>query len=152
MAVGLREPHRQIDGGVIGHVEKQNLRGAGQQHSFDQRRGRRQAALHQRGEQVPQGAEPPQHGGDDDPHQRAIALGQCVELAAGFELLVERTLLPQHPVDDVGGDAARGEARRRRGGLGLGFAGGHGRLSCLAFACADNAVAGGLDLRRRAVI
>ena len=37
-AVGLRQPHRQIDGGVIGHVEPENLRGADQQRGLDPRR------------------------------------------------------------------------------------------------------------------
>ncbi len=31
LPVGLREPHRQIDGGVIGHAEKKNLRGSDQE-------------------------------------------------------------------------------------------------------------------------
>ncbi len=46
--------------------------------------------------------------------RRAVALGQRAEIAL-LELLVERPLLPQHAADDVGGDAARGEAGRRLG-------------------------------------
>ena len=115
MTVGLREPHRQIDGGVIGHVEKQDLRCADQQDRFDLRRLARQAALELAGQQMPQRAEPPQHRRDDGARQRAVALGQRAE-PAGFEQLVERTLLAQHAADDVGRDAARRKARR--GGCG----------------------------------
>ena len=82
MAVGLRQPHRQIDGGMVGHVEEQDLRGADQQDVFDLRRRRRQALFKQRREQMPQGAEPAQHRRDDGPHQRAVALGQRAEIAA----------------------------------------------------------------------
>ena len=111
--VGLRQPHRQIDGGVVGHVEEQDLRGADQQDVFDLRRRRRQALFQQDREQMAQGAEPAQHRRDDGPHQGAVALGQRAEIAL-LKLLVERPLLPQHGADDVGGDAARGEAGRRR--------------------------------------
>ena len=58
---------------------------------------------------MPERAEPAQHGRDHAAHQRAVAIRQRGEIAA-LELLVERTLAPQHAVDDVGGDAARGEA------------------------------------------
>ena len=45
LPVGLRKPHREIDGGMVGHIEKQDLRRADQQRGLDPRRLRRQAAF-----------------------------------------------------------------------------------------------------------
>ena len=70
----LREPHGKIDRGVIGHVEKKDLRGADQQRAFDPRRAVREAAVEQAGEQMAQRAEPADHGCDDGANQRAVAL------------------------------------------------------------------------------
>ena len=142
MTVGLRQPHRQIDGGVIGHVEKQDLRCADQQDRFDLRRLARQAALELAGQKMPQRAEPPQHRRDDGACQSAVAFGQRAE-PAGFEQVVERASLAQHAADDVGRDAARWQARRgllRRVRFGSRrFASWrHWRLSCPAFTGHDN--------------
>ena len=51
-----------------------------------------------------------------------------------FQLLVERTVPAQHAVDDIGGDAADGEARRVAcladgGGAGVSWLAIHGRAS-----------------------
>ena len=90
----LRETHRKIDCGVIGNVEKQDLRGADQQRAFDPRRTVGKSAFEQAGEQVTQRAEPADHGRDDGAHQRPVALLlECIE-AAGFKLFVERPLAP----------------------------------------------------------
>ena len=107
VSVGLRQPHRQIDGRVVGHIEEQYLRGADQQDVFDLRRRRRQALFQQDREQMAQCAEAAQHRRNDGSHQRAVALGQGAEIAL-FKLLVERPPLPEHAADNVGGDAARG--------------------------------------------
>ena len=60
-----------------------------------------------------QRAEPAQHGRDERAHQRAVALGErgkpgCA--SAPSSSLVERAAAAQHAVEDVGGDAAGGEA------------------------------------------
>ena len=54
VAVGLHQPHRKIDRGMVGHVEKQNLRGAEQERGLDPRRLRRQAAFEERPQQMAQ--------------------------------------------------------------------------------------------------
>jgi hypothetical protein len=93
---------------------------------------------------MPQGAEAPQHRGGEMAHQGAVALGEFVKLA-GLEQFVQRALAAKHAGDDVGGDAARGEAGWRSGWFG-GYAFGHGRLSCPAFTRSDNAAAAALTL------
>ena len=118
-AVGLRQTHRQVDRGMVGHIEPEDLRGADQQNGFGARRVGRHALGHQLAEQMPQRAEPAQNRGDQAAHQRAIAVGQRGEAGvsgAAGQLLVERNLLAQHAVDDVGGDPAGGKA----GDFGLG--------------------------------
>ena len=64
VAVGPRQPDRKIDGGVVGHFEKQNLRCADKQRGLDARRLRRRTALEKNSDQMAQGAKPPQHGRD----------------------------------------------------------------------------------------
>ena len=78
-AIGLRQPHREVDRGVIGHVEKQDLRGANQQGRFNPRRFGRRAALEQTAEQMAQGAEPAQRRADDVARQSAVALREQAE-------------------------------------------------------------------------
>ena len=99
---------------MVGHVEEQDLRGAHQQRAFDLRRVGRQPAFERGCEQMAQRAEPPQHGGDQAAHQRAVALGQLAQRRLIFELFVERTLAPQHAVENLGGDAADGKAGNGR--------------------------------------
>ena len=77
LAILAREPHREIDRGMVGHFEKQNLRGTDQQRGLDPRRLRRRPLLEKRPEQIAQGAEPAQHDGNDRPRQPAVAIGRA---------------------------------------------------------------------------
>ena len=68
-----------------------------------------------------QGAEPPQYGGDEPAHQRAVAVGKRGEAGMGGfagQLFVERDFPPQDTVENVGGNPSGGEAGdfRLRGG------------------------------------
>ena len=61
---------------------------------------------------------PAQHGRDQLAHQRAVAVGERREARmrlGAVELAVERPVAAQHVVEDVGGDAARGETGNFRG-------------------------------------
>ena len=113
--VGLRQPHRKIDRGVIRHIEKQNLRGAEQERGLDARRMHRQPALDEQADQMAQGAEPAQHGADQRPRQRPVALVKRRQCAATGVRLVEQFIepaaLPQHALDDI----RSGEPRARPG-------------------------------------
>ncbi len=108
--VGLRQPHREIDRGVVGHLEPENLRGADQQRGLDPRRVGGKTALEQQAEQMAQRAEPPQHRRHHGAHQRAVAIGERRQrrMRLVVELLVERPPSAQHRLDDVGGDSAGG--------------------------------------------
>ncbi len=109
----MRQPHRQIDRGMVGHFEPENLRGADQQNGFRARRFGGKAFLEKSAEQLPQRAEPPQHGSNEAAHQRAVAIGEPGQTgmdSLARELLVERDLSPQDAVKDVGGDPSGGEA------------------------------------------
>ena len=91
-----------------------------------------------------QGAEPAQHGGDDAAHQRAVALGELRQAGQGVpavELLVERPAAAQHAVEDLGGDAARRQARAADGEPG-------GSLAC-AFPIGRDAAVRDIDARPR---
>ncbi len=111
--VGLRQPHREIDRGVVGHLEPEDLHGADQQYGFDARRIARETLVEIAAEQMAQRAEPAQRGGGEPPHQRAVAFGQRRQARMGAlagELFVERDAPPQHAVENVGGDPARAKA------------------------------------------
>ncbi|MHC2330714.1 hypothetical protein ACVIW0_000003 [Bradyrhizobium sp. USDA 4454] len=110
--VRLHQPHRQIDRGVIGHVHPEDLRGADQQRALRARRIGRDAAVEQPRQQMAERAELAQDGRDQPAHQRAIAIGERFQAgmrAGAVELIVERAVLVQHAVEDVGCDAARRE-------------------------------------------
>ena len=65
-----------------------------------------------------QRADAAQHGRDELAHQRAVAVGERRKPRMRFgavELGVERAMAAQHVVEDVGGDAARGETGNFRG-------------------------------------
>jgi len=114
VAVRLSEPDREIDGGVVGHVEQQNLRRAEKERGLDPRRLLRRTAIEEKTEEMAQRAEPAQHGRDQRPRQRAVALWKAVQRGArggGLELIVERAAAAQHGVKNVGGEAPGGEAR-----------------------------------------
>ena len=119
--VGLGEAHRQIDRGVVGHLEPQNLHRADQQDGFRARRVGGESLLEKSAQQVAQGPQPPQRSGGEPAHQRAVAVGERSDAGMGAfagELLVERDAPPQHAVKKVDGNPAGGEAGdfRLRGG------------------------------------
>ena len=112
-AVGLRQAHRQIDRGMVGHFQPEDLRGADQQDGFHARRVGGKTLVEKSAEQVAQGAEPPQHGRGEPAHQRAVAVGERGQAGMGGlagQLLVERGLAPQDAVENIGGDPSGGEA------------------------------------------
>ncbi len=114
-AVGLREPDRQIDGGMIRHVEPQNLRRSDQQRGLDPRSVGRETLLEIARQQMPQGAEPPQHGRGQHAHQGAVAIVQRRQTGMhmlAVELLVERAALTQDGFEDFGRNAPRRKAGR----------------------------------------
>ncbi len=110
---GFHETHGKIDGGVIGHFEKKNLRGAHEQRGFDARRVLGQAASEKTIEQRADAAEPAQGGRHDHAHQRAVALGERVETRKGgmVESAVERPVAVQHFDQRLRREAAGGKAR-----------------------------------------
>ena len=77
--VGLREADGQIDGGVIGHLHPEDLRGAKQQCGFGALRIGRHAAVEQPRQHEAQGSKPAQHGRDQPAHQRAVAVAQRLD-------------------------------------------------------------------------
>ena len=124
-AVALREPHGKIDRGMVGHIEPEDLRRAGQEDELDARRLGRKALVEQLPEFVPQRAEPAQHGRDKPAHQCAVAVGERGQggmCAFAGELFVERNSTAQHSFENVDGDLTGGEAGdirlRRRTGTG----------------------------------
>src|SRR6516165_2763400 len=107
--VGLHQTHREVDGGVVGDVEPQDLRRPDEQHGFDPRRVGRK--LEPVAEEMAQRPEPAQHHRHQGPHQRAIALRKCCEVGVR-RAIVERAVTAQHAVEDVDGDLPRREAGR----------------------------------------
>ncbi len=98
---------------MVGHFEPEDLRRADQQNGFHARRVGRKALLEKAAEQLAQGAEPPQHGGGEPAHQRAVAVGESGQTGMGGlagQLFVERDFPPQDAVENVGGDPSGGEA------------------------------------------
>ena len=100
---------------MIGHIEKENLRRADQQHGLDARRLRWQTAVEKQSDKMPQRSEPAQHGCDQRPRQRAVALVErgktgCSPRIGAVEKLVERPMPAQHAIDDIGGDVPDGQA------------------------------------------
>ncbi len=112
MAVRPHQPYREIDGRVIGHVEKKNLRRTDQQRGLDTRCLCRRAPLEKEIQQIAQRAEPAQDSCDQRPRERAVALGErgkCRVRIDAVKLLIERTMTAQHAIDDFGRDAPGGE-------------------------------------------
>ena len=112
-SVGLRKPDRQIDRRVIRDLKPENLRRTEQQDGFDPRSVGRKALVEKSAKQMPQSAEPPQHGCSEPAHQGAVAFGKsgksrmCV---LAREKFVECSSPPQNAVEDVGGNSSSGEA------------------------------------------
>ena len=120
-AVGMHQPHGQIDRRMIRHLEPENLRHPQQQRGLGSRRIGRQAALEEYAEDVPQGPEPPQHGGDQMAHQGAVAVGERPQarIRRYIEQFVERPMAAQHAIENLGREPPRRQSGRlgRYGGL-----------------------------------
>ena len=100
---------------MVGHVEEKNLRGADQQRGLDPRRLRRRAALEEETEEMAQRAEPAQHGRDQRPRQRAVAVRQAGKAAARVRVRPSSCSSSGRrrrntPSTNVGGEAPDGEA------------------------------------------
>ncbi len=92
LRVEPRHPHGKIDGRVIRHVEKQNLRGRRGEAPFDLRRRARQAAVEQIRQSISYRAETAQRGGDDRARQGKVARiepADARQAGAGSKKLVE---------------------------------------------------------------
>ncbi len=103
--VRLHQPHREIDGGVIGHIHPENLRGADQQCTLRARRVRRNTAVEQARQQMAERAQPSQNRRHQPPHQSAVAIGQRLQAGMGagpVELVIEGAVLVQDAVEDIG--------------------------------------------------
>src|SRR4029077_17936635 len=73
----------------------------------------RKALVEKSAEQMPQSAEPPQHGCGEPAHQGAVAFGKSGEsrmCVLAREKFVECSSPPQNAVEDVGGNSSSGEA------------------------------------------
>ncbi|MGY3558724.1 hypothetical protein ACVWXP_001993 [Bradyrhizobium sp. USDA 4463] len=106
----MHQAHRQIDRSVIGHVHPEDLGGTNQEGALRARRIGRDTLVEQARQHMAERAEPTQDGRDQTPHQRAVAVGERLQsgMSAGaVELVVERAVLVQHAVDDVGSDPPR---------------------------------------------
>ena len=77
--IGLRQPDGNVDGSMIGYIEKKNLRRADEQRGLDPRHLRGQAAIKEQPEEIAQRAEPAQHRGDQNAHQCPVALRERCE-------------------------------------------------------------------------
>ena len=80
-SIGLHEPDRKVDGGMVGYIEKKNLCRADEQRGLDPRRLGGQAAIKEQPEKTAQRAEPAQHRGDQNTHQCPVALREAHEFA-----------------------------------------------------------------------
>ncbi len=112
-AVGLYQPHRQIDRGVIGHVHPENLRGADQQRALRARGVGGNSPIQQTRQHMSECAQSAQDRRHQPAHQRAIAIGKRFQpgmRAAAFKLLVEGPVFVQHAVEDVRRNPPRREA------------------------------------------
>ena len=110
-AVGLRQPHGEIDRGVVRHVEPEQLRRADEQDGLGARCVTREALVEEPKQRMAQRAEAAQHGRGQSSHQGAVAIGQRGEAemrVAPRQLLVEGHAPAQNAVDDVGGDFSGG--------------------------------------------
>ena len=120
MFLGLHQTHREIDGGVIGYIEKQDLRRAEQQSRVRARDFRRQRTFEHAVGYVFQRPEPPQYGRRQHAHQCAVTLFKGLECRGLLlELVVEGAASPQHALKHGSCDLPRGQA-----GDGRGFGGG----------------------------
>ena len=113
--VALHQPHRKVDGGVVGHIKPQDLRRADEKRGLHARCAGGNAALEKGAEHTPQRAQPPQHRRRQRAYQRAVAIRQDREIILRgpvLELLVERTPAVQDAFQNVGREAPGGKPRR----------------------------------------
>ena len=97
---------------MIGHIHPENLCRTDQQRALRARRIRRDAAIEQARQQMPERAEPPQDRRHQPPHQGAVAIGQCLQAgmrAGAVELIVKGAMLVQHAVENISRDPPRRE-------------------------------------------
>jgi hypothetical protein len=105
----LHQPHREIDGGMIGHIHPEDLCSADQQRALRAWRIGRDAAIEQAREQMTERAEPPQDRRHQPPHQCAVAIGERLQSgmsARAVELIVEGAMLVQHAIENISCDPA----------------------------------------------
>ena len=103
---------RQIDDGVRGHVEADELGGAGEQDRPQAALVARQRPLQEGAEHVLQLALPAQHGGRHRPRQRPVSRlqrGEARDRGRLRQHLLERPALHEHAGDEADGELARGE-------------------------------------------
>ncbi len=127
-AVGLHQTDRKIDGGMVWHVEPEDLRRADKQRGFKPRRPRRE--LYPLTEEMAQGAQPAQHHGHQGTHQCAIANRKRCKIGLRrpfFEFVLKRPMPAQHAFEDLSSDPPRGKSGRIDGEIGTCHA-----LTCMA--------------------
>jgi hypothetical protein len=115
--VGAHELHREIDCGMIRHVEPENLRCAKQKGDLDARRVGGASALEIKAEQMAERSQPAEHERDQSAHQRTIAVRKRRKTRVStraIELLIERPPAHEYGFEDIGRDPARRKARRLR--------------------------------------
>jgi len=108
--VGLHQADREIDRGVIGHVHPEDLRSADQKRALRARRVSRNAAVKQPRQYIAERAQPSQHGRDQPPHQRAVAVSECLQsgmCARAVELIIECATSVEHAIHDIRGNSPR---------------------------------------------
>ena len=119
LAVCPHQSHRQIDGGMVGDLQKEDLRCAKEQRCLHERRLRGRTPFQKKRDEMAQRAEPAQHRRGERPRERAVALGKRGKAegsgTGAVQHPIERTAPTQHAVDDVGGYAPGRKARHRVG-------------------------------------
>ena len=104
---------------MVGHIHPEDLRGADQKGALRPRCVGRDTAIEQPRQKMAERAEPAQDGRHKAAHQRAVAVGERFQpgmRAGAVELVVERALLVQDAVENVGRDSPCREAGYVRAG------------------------------------
>ena len=119
--VGLGERHAGTDGGVGGHLEKQQLGGRRHQHEGGVAGFLRQGLVEELAEDIGDLPVAAQGGGGDHAGEAAVARGQArqgaVHLLLGGQGIIEGLALLQDGGQHRHGGPARTEARGAVGGL-----------------------------------
>ena len=109
LAIETYRPHRQVDGGMIGDVEQQDLCRADDQRPLQFGKTFRQSLVEETGDGVADRPEPAQRGGDDGARQRPVAVVERRQAARHRDM--GKALLEQVSLgDDVLQDERRGDA------------------------------------------